>query len=203
MDFGLKRIENRFGCEVDKNLISEVYLFLLNESSTLHAGEGSYLDKEEEAQILLSYIKQQNLYYHGLQFSVFLDEGAEQKVFFDEENKKVIKLNDAIFYVNWTQYFESIIVHNILFKETQYELLGFMVVNELIYSVVSQDYIAPTAKTEVNDIKELLLKKGFSIKKNNDYIHTDLGLIIEDLHEENVLVRKGQLFFIDTVIYLK
>ncbi|MBK7635070.1 MAG: hypothetical protein IPJ13_12930 [Saprospiraceae bacterium] len=100
------------------------------------------------------------------------------------ENKKVIKLNDAIFYVNWTQYFESIIVHNILFKETKYELLGFMVVNELIYSVVSQDYIAPTAKTVVNDIKELLLKKGFSIKKNNDYIHTDLGLIIE--FEENV-----------------
>ncbi|MFZ1751924.1 MAG: hypothetical protein WAU01_17145, partial [Saprospiraceae bacterium] len=64
-------------------------------------------------------------------------------------------------------------------------------------------YIAPTAKTVVSDIKELLLKKGFSIKKNNDYIHTDLGLIIEDLHEENVLVREGQLFFIDTVIYLK
>ena len=48
-----------------------------------------------------------------------------------------------------------------------------------------------------------MFSKGFSIKKRNDYIHTELGLIIEDLHEENVLVKDDTLFFIDTVIYLK
>jgi hypothetical protein len=48
-----------------------------------------------------------------------------------------------------------------------------------------------------------MFSKGFLIKKKNDYIHTELGLIIEDLHEENVLVNNESLFFIDTVIYLK
>ncbi len=37
---------------------------------------------------------------------------------------------------------------------------------------------------------------------NNDYINRELGIIIEDLHDENVLKKKGELFFIDTVFYL-
>jgi hypothetical protein len=32
-----------------------------------------------------------------LKFSIYLDEGAEQKVFFDDEKSKVYKLNYAIF----------------------------------------------------------------------------------------------------------
>lgn len=44
---------------------------------------------------------------------------------------------------------------------------------------------------------------GFVIKKNNDYFHNEIGIIIEDLHEENVLTCNNVLFFVDTVIYIK
>ena len=44
---------------------------------------------------------------------------------------------------------------------------------------------------------------GFRIKKNNDYYHFETGLILEDLHEGNVLTQNGILYFVDTVFYLK
>lgn len=134
---------------------------------------------------------------------MFLDEGAEQKVFFDSENNRVIKLNDAIFYVNWSQYLESLIIHNILFPNTKYTQSGFLRINSTIYTAVEQDYVEPTSLTKIGKIRNEMEKNGFTVKKNSDYINNEIGLIIEDLHEENVLTNNGVLFFIDTVIYLK
>ena len=39
-------------------------------------------------------------------------------------------------------------------------------------------------------------------QKINDYYSPELGIILEDLHDENVLTKNGDLFFIDTVFYL-
>ena len=43
----------------------------------------------------------------------------------------------------------------------------------------------------------------FLVKKNNDYYHLKTGLILEDLHEGNVLTQNGILYFVDTVFYIK
>jgi len=200
---GLERIKARFKCDIEDTLISSVYSFLISDSLGNLQKTDDYVDKDREATLLASYIDNNDLYFDELKFSIYLDEGAEQKVFFDDEKSKVIKLNDAIFYVNWSQYFESLIVHNILFSETKYELLGFVKINEILYSAISQDYIRPTTKTNIEFVREYMISKGFTIKKRNDYIHAELGIIVEDLHEENVLVKDNTLFFIDTVIYLK
>lgn len=45
-------------------------------------------------------------------------------------------------------------------------------------------------------------ENGFENTRNNDYINHDLGVIIEDLHDENVLTQNGILYFIDTVFYI-
>ncbi len=198
---GIEKIKARFECEIEDNLVSRVYTYVNTDTSIFNPLE--YKDKEDEAVILENYIEENNLWYNDLQFGIFLDEGAEQKIFFNDEESKVIKLNDVIFYVNWSQYFESLLIHNILFTQTKYTLLGFIKINKILYSVVSQDYIKPTEKTNIDQVKKYMQSKGFTIKKKNDYVHTELGLIIEDLHEENVLVKDNTLFFIDTVIYLK
>ena len=44
---------------------------------------------------------------------------------------------------------------------------------------------------------------GFECIRNNDYRNPQLGIILEDLHDENVLTRDGSLFFIDTVFYIE
>ncbi len=198
-----ERIGSRFQCVIKDDLITNIY-----DNLNAHWVESTedifkYRDKETENVLLNSIIEANQLYFDELNFSIYLDEGAEQKVFFDDLKGNVVKLNDAIFYVNWSQYLESLIIHNLLFTETKYELLGFVKINNAIYSVVEQDYILPTRKTETEEIRNFMLSKGFSLKRKNDYIHSEFGLIIEDLHEENVLVKDDVLFFIDTVIYLK
>ena len=44
---------------------------------------------------------------------------------------------------------------------------------------------------------------GFQKIRNNDYFNPELGIILEDLHDENVLKNNGILYFIDIVFYLK
>jgi len=44
---------------------------------------------------------------------------------------------------------------------------------------------------------------GFQKIRNNDYFNPKLSIILEDLHDENVLTNNGILYFIDTVFYLK
>ncbi|MBP8851149.1 MAG: hypothetical protein KBG80_11415 [Breznakibacter sp.] len=52
-------------------------------------------------------------------------------------------------------------------------------------------------------MKEFLSNNGFLNTKNNDYYNPQLGLILEDLHDENVLTANDILYFIDTVFYIK
>lgn len=200
---GVNKIVRRLGGKAEESTVTAAYYYLERSKRDRGVAQNEYESKEREAQSLEKFIEDNQLWYDMNLFSVYLDEGAEQKVFIDEGSNKVIKLNDAIFYVNWSQYFESIIVHNILFPATRYELLGFLKINTILFSVVSQSYVRPTAKTDIGNVKEFMIGNGFNIKKNNDYIHNSMGLIIEDLHEENVLTADGVLFFIDTVIYVK
>ena len=199
----IKIIEDRFNCKIETNLISDILGYL--EGSSIDGNDlgERYQSKDQQDLELCSHIEEHDLYYNDLPFSVYLDEGAEQKVFYRAAINKVLKLNDAIFYVNWTQYFESLLIHNLIFPNTRYELLGFVKINKVIYAAVEQEYIVPDQRTEIESIQKIMFSNGFSIKKKNDYVHTEFGLIIEDLHEENVLVRNETLFFIDTVIYLK
>ena len=47
-----------------------------------------------------------------------------------------------------------------------------------------------------------MTSNGFVNTRNNDYFNPDIGIILEDLHDENVLTFDDNLFFIDTVFYL-
>jgi hypothetical protein len=51
-------------------------------------------------------------------------------------------------------------------------------------------------------MKEFMETNGFINHRNNDYIHKDFGIILEDLNDENVLTNNGILYFIDTVFYI-
>lgn len=50
-------------------------------------------------------------------------------------------------------------------------------------------------------MKTFLEGNGFKNIRNNDYFNEDLGIILEDLHNENVLTKDDTLYFIDTVFY--
>ncbi len=158
--------------------------------------------KSEEERCLISYIKANNLFYdETIRQENYIGEGAEQKVYKLNE-EFLIKLNDTIFYEFWRDYFNSLLIHNYFFKSTQYELLGFKLIEEKLFSVVKQKFIASTEAVDLSLIKKFLEYNEFSNIRNNDYQNKKLGLIFEDLHDENVISQNGILFFIDTIFYL-
>lgn len=59
-----------------------------------------------------------------------------------------------------------------------------------------------TNKTDLFQVRHFMESNKFEVIRNNDYYNQELGIIIEDLHDENVLTQNGILYFIDTVFYL-
>ncbi len=158
--------------------------------------------QNKETAAILAYATRENLFYEELiHESDFLSEGAEQKVYrFD--NAYVIKTNRGVFYESWLDYFNSLLVHNFFFPTTAYSFLGFKTIGEELYAVVKQEFVVTSQPTDLGAVRKFLEYNGFENTRNNDYLHRELGLIFEDLHDENVLSNNGILFFVDTVFYL-
>ncbi len=74
---------------------------------------------------------------------------------------------------------------------------------ETLFAVVNQPYVKTTEKTDLQLVKNFMFENGFLNTRNNDYHHPELNIILEDLHDENVLTKNGVLQFIDTVFYIQ
>jgi hypothetical protein len=198
----LQSIISRIGNHAATNLICAAAHYLRESKETSRISQESELTKEKEAEKLISWINQNRLWFTTHDESRFIASGAEQRVYLHQDERYVYKLNDSIFYQYWADYFHSLLIHNYFFPETSYELIGFHQMGKTLYSVVKQPFIEITEITNVESVKDFLDKNGFQLKKNNDYFSTELGVILEDLHDENVLTNNGIPFFIDTVFYL-
>ena len=137
----------------------------------------------------------------SIDLTQYVSEGAEQKVYL-KDTENVLKLNDSIYYNSWKDYLYNLLLHNYFFPDTAYDLIGFTKDNDILYAVVQQAYVSITANTDLKQVKEFLTLNGFENNRNNDYINHELGIILEDLHDENVLTRNEVLYFIDTVFYV-
>jgi len=164
--------------------------------------EEKHENKTQETKGLIAFAKSNNLILENIPEENFIASGAEQKVYISEE-KYVVKLNDAIYYASWEDYFYNLLLHNYFFADTAYRLLGFYLSGNTLYAVVQQPYIKADSMTDLKTVKDFMIANGFENKRRNDYENVDLGLIIEDLHDENVLTRNDLLYFIDTVFYIK
>lgn len=158
--------------------------------------------KSEEESLLIEFARNEGLIFtEEISENLFISEGAEQRVYrFDDYS--VIKLNSRIFYECWLDYFNSLLIHNYFFQSTSYDFLGFKIFNGDLHAVVKQDFIVATESTDLTVLRFFLEYNGFKNLRNNDYRNLELGIIFEDLHDENVLCCEGLLYFIDTVFYL-
>ena len=157
--------------------------------------------KNEEAEILKSFISANRLWIDFIPETSYIGEGAEQKIYEATDPQHIIKLNDTIFYESWLDYFHSLLLHNFFFPHLAYELIGFHY-DEKLFAVVKQAYVKSTQATNLENVREFLAANGFIRTKINDYYNPQLGIILEDLHDENVLTEEGVLQFIDTVFFL-
>lgn len=172
------------------------------EKSTAASSEikGTKQFKKQEKENLERFITEHN-YWCEVDFSLYVSEGAEQRVYL-KNSDHVLKLNDAIYYDKWRDYFINLLLHNYFFPDTAYQLIGFTKQDEILFAVVEQTYVENTEPTDLDKVKVFMKYNGFINTRNNDYHNEELGIILEDLHDENVLTKDGVLFFIDTVFYL-
>jgi len=188
-------------CTTIRNLLSASFAT----STTVKIDfESKSVIKEEQAKLLEKYITQSDLWIAVADVpgeDRFLTRGGEARVYLDKDGKNVIKINDAIYYATWLEFFNSILLHNLIFPNTAYSLEGFIKANNVLHAVLRQPFITSNGQVELDNIKALLAFNGFENTRRNDYYHKELGLILEDMHDENVLVNSNTLFFIDTVFY--
>ena len=183
-------------------IIQTIASYLRGKKKAVSNLEETKFSKVEETKILIGYLEQTTFWYSNELDSKYIGEGAEQKIYEFSDPDFVIKLNDGVFYEFWVDYLNSLLLHNYFFPHLAYELLGFRLSQDILYAVVKQPFVKATESTNLANVKEFLSVNGFVNKKNNDYFHPQLGIILEDLHDENVLTSEGVLQFIDTVFFL-
>lgn len=133
--------------------------------------------------------------------------GTESNVYLSTTGLTVTKLNSAVKYDTWGEYIAAIYIHNALFPNESYILKGFTDLSGDLAAIVEQPVIRGS-EAEFESVKDDMAKMGFRhIKENEnpetpyDFINDKTGVIISDLHGENVIKdENGNLRYIDTVI---
>ncbi|GAB3923301.1 hypothetical protein [Larkinella terrae] len=128
-------------------------------------------------------------------------EGGEHQVY--AEKGLVYKRNNLLYHTSWLEYFHRLVLHNWLFRETAVRFEGLMEVNTELQPVISQKAITAVRGATRLEVEFEMNKRGFKRVKQDNYIHLNLQILVEDLHDENVLVDSdGDLLIFDPVIYL-
>jgi Serine/Threonine/Tyrosine Kinase found in polyvalent proteins len=183
------------------HLIQTACSYLKRSQRTSTMAQDDQRFKREEETRLISFVDQQKLWVDNIDLSNYVSQGAEQKVYL-KDGITVLKLNDAIYYASWIDYFHNLLLNNLFFPDTAYNLLGFYKDLDIIYAVVEQPFVKADEKTDLSLVKIFLENNGFKNTKNHDYFNEELSIILEDLHDENVLTQNSMLYFIDTVFYI-
>lgn len=184
------------------NVIQTIACYLKNGESSSGILESEKHFKTEETARLEKFISEHNLWLNNVDLSQYVSEGAEQKVYL-KDIEHVFKLNDSIYYRTWRDYMYNLLLHNFFFPDTAYTLIGFVKDSSILYAIVQQPYVSITRTTDLADVKSFLTSNGFENTRNHDYFNPELGIILEDLHDENVLTANDVLYFIDTVFFIK
>jgi hypothetical protein len=186
-------------CTIARNLLCASF----RTSTTVKKDfEGQSRIKAEQAEFLRHHSSLKSWWINDLpDESSFLTRGGEAKIYFAPEGRNVIKINDGVYYATWLEFFNSVVIHNLLFVDTMYTFLGFIQKDGFLLAVLTQPYIPSDGPVDLEDVKKLLAFNGFINTKRNDYFNKELGIILEDMHDENIIVNTNKLFFIDTVFY--
>lgn len=160
---------------------------------------------EEQEGILKDYAKNNGLWIDNNVIDTdwkLFNSGEEAKVYDDGSYVKKV-FDYQMFSLSPMEFIDNrISLHNFMFKETSYELIGFTETNKGLSFILKQPYIRDYSKTELPVIKKEMKKRGFKELDNKSYYNDNY--LIEDLHSKNVITNDNndKLYFIDTVISL-
>jgi len=77
--------------------------------------------KEKQADFLRILAEESGLWLASLPAGTeYLTRGGESKIYLDSDKLNLIKVNDAVYYATWLEFFTSVVIHNLLFPQTAY-----------------------------------------------------------------------------------
>ena len=103
--------------------------------------------KEEETKSLIQFAEKNHLWV-DIDIDLYVSQGAEQKVYL-KNGLTVLKLNDAIYYASWVDYFHNLLLNNLFFPDTAFQLLGFYKDSSILYAVVEQPFVKELTSTDL------------------------------------------------------
>ena len=173
--------------------------------------------KDEQWRIYQSLrpLEKDSLYEWAIKAGVLLDEisftqkwiefgqveGGEHQIY--QEGGFFFKRNNLYYHSSWLEYFHRLVLHNWLFPETAVRFEGLMLVDEELQPVISQKAFLAVRGASRSEVEEEMQRRGFVRRFADNYYNPDMGILVEDLHDENVLVSSvGSLLIFDPVIYL-
>lgn len=136
-------------------------------------------------------------------------EGTEHQVYFDPASQRWFKRNNLCNHGHWLEYYQRLLLHNALFPEAPVRLEGFVEHEGALQPVVSQpdvqaDLTAIWDEKSAREATRAFLKEaGFEPIDNptrkDDYYSSALGVEINDMHNENVVMTKAGVAAFDPV----
>ena len=132
----------------------------------------------------------------------YSDRGSENEVYTSLDSRFVYKLNDFRYSDdNLSPFFERISVHNELFPDCEYILIGFAENRDgKVCAALRQPFILAQREATQQEINEELEHLGF--QKEQEGYFTNGEYDIFDAVPNNVLMGDdGHLYFIDTIIF--
>lgn len=161
-----------------------------------------------EKHTALLYAKENNLWIDNL-YSLGKPtkvSGYENTLALDEVNDIVYKSNNLFnsgFLIS--NLLNQIRIHNILFPETKYELVGFTGIDNgenrppHIEVIIKQDFVEDAVQASPQEITEFMLSLGF--EKINGTTFTNGQYTVADLFPRNVLKDKnGVIYVVDNIV---
>ena len=155
------------------------------------------IDSEQE-KFVEQWAKAKGLWFPDAQevieaeYGPMIAEGAESMVYYKDGDTSVVKIRASI-YATQGRAFESIVLHNTLFRETPMTVVGFTRDKDgLFRTICTQPYIGCLRLATKEEIDYMVAQRGFRDNNNRggvNYIGDRLHL--EDMHPANV--------FIDTI----
>jgi N12 class adenine-specific DNA methylase len=124
--------------------------------------------------------------------------GNENDTYLDRENDAVYKMNNLVNSKNLPELFKRIDLHNELFPQTKYELVGFTGFGNggAIYPIYKQEYIDNAEFATPEEIGNYMQALGFNKTGEAEYSNGDVT--ISDLRPRNVLKdAEGDIYVID------
>ena len=128
-------------------------------------------------------------------------EGGEHQVY--QTGGWFYKRNNMAYHSSYLEYFHRVVLHNYLFAETAIQFEGLMWYDDMLQLVIRQKALLGQRGATRAEVESELNLRGFSRRTADNYYSSSLGLLVEDLHDENMLVdADGDLIIFDPVIYI-